>query len=423
MTSTSILSGIPAGCPMHQAGERFQPFEHKGMTDFYASVRPEVPIFYAPSIDCWVVTRREDTLAVLRDHERFSASNATAPIVPWPEEMHQFLRDQHFTNESVQVACDPPRHTRGRNAAMTFLNMKKFQNYEADVRALARSYINEISNSGKDVVDLVESFTYEYPAKVAFLLLGEKQLDARKLKQWADLRIKLIFGTLTHEQQMEAARDLADFWHFASALVEQRKKHPGDDYPSALLAARAGDDSNLTENEVKSLVFGLLLAAHETTTNAAGNLLFELLKRPITWQSIVEDQSLIPNAVEEGLRYATSTIAWRRRAKVDVEIAGVQLPQGSQILLSLTSANRDEKQFADGEIFDIGRSNARSHIAFGNGIHHCLGAPLARMELRILLEELTTAFPKMRLEDEESISFLPTLSFRGPDRLPVRLNG
>ncbi|WP_288487381.1 cytochrome P450 [uncultured Novosphingobium sp.] len=414
-------SDIPAGVPMHDAGERFHPFEHEGMHQLLAEFRQDVPIFYSPLIDYWVVTRRADVISVLRDHERFSAVVATQPVVPWPPELLQYLVDQGFTNESVQVACDPPRHTRIRSHVQGFLNPKKLQSFEAEVRALVQSYVAAIE--GKDTVDLVDAITYELPALIAFLLLGVKDIDPRRIKSWTELRVKLMHGHPTREEQMAAADDLLDFWRFSCDLVEQRKVNPGDDYPSWLLASRGGDDTRLTENEIKSLTFALLLAAHETTSNASANVLLELLRRPEDWQALVEDPSLIPNTVEEGLRYVSSVVAWRRMAKEDFELAGVSLPKGTKLLLSLASASRDEGTYENGDSFDIRRKNARSHVAFGNGIHFCMGAPIARMQIRMMIEELTSAFPNMTLIPDEEIEIAGVLTFRGPTRLPVRLNG
>src|SRR5512139_758515 len=171
---------IPVGCPMHAAGESFHPFEHDGMFELFAEFRQNVPIFYAPQIDYWVVTRRDDVISVLRDHERFSAVVATQPVVPWPPELLQYLADQGFTNESVQVACDPPRHTRVRSHVQGFLNPKKLQSFEAEVRKLVQSYVEDMK--GKDTVDLVDAITYELPARTAFLLLGVKDINARRIK-------------------------------------------------------------------------------------------------------------------------------------------------------------------------------------------------------------------------------------------------
>lgn len=409
------------GCPMKPATERFHPFEHEGMYELLAELRATAPVFYSPQIDYWVVTRREDVIATLRDHERFSAVVATQPVVPWPPELIQYLVDRGFTNESVQVACDPPRHSRIRSHVQGFLNPKKLQSFEASVRELVRGYVQRMK--GKETVDLVDAMTYELPAMTAFLLLGVKDIDPRRIKSWTELRVKLMHGFPTREEQMAAADDLLDFWRFSCDLVEQRKIAPGDDYPSWLLASRAGDDERLTENEIKSLTFALLLAAHETTSNASANIILELLRRPDDWAALIAEPALIPNAVEEGFRYVSSVVAWRRVAKEDFEMAGQSFPAGTKLLLSLASAGRDEANYENGDTFDIRRKNARSHVAFGNGIHFCMGAPIARMQVRMMIEELTTTFPRMTLVENAEIEIAGVLTFRGPASLPVRLNG
>ncbi len=421
MEFEASVAAKAAGCPMHAASARHAPFEHEGMYGFYADIRGEVPIFHSPDIDYWVVTRREDAQEVLSDHERFSAEIATQPLQPWPQEVLDTLRRRNFTNEAVQVACDPPRHSRIRTIASRFLNVRRFSFYEDEIRALVTGYLDAID--GRDEVDLVEALTYELPAQVVFLLLGERHFDPRKIKKWGDQRLNMIWGRPGKAELAEAARDLAEFWDYAVDLVEARKKEPGDDYPSFLLARRDGDDSVLTENEIRSLVFGLLLAGHETTTNGAGNLLLELLRRPDQWQKLVERPELIPNAVEEGLRHASPVIAWRRTARQDVTVAGRAFAAGTRFLVALCSANRDETRFDNGEEFDVERVGCRDHMAFGKGIHSCLGAPLARLELRIVLEELTARFPRMSLVSDQRIAFTRTISFRGPDRLLVRPQG
>ncbi|MCC6007563.1 MAG: cytochrome P450 [Rhodobacteraceae bacterium] len=419
--SDDRLATAVATCPIQSPGREYAAFEHEPMYEFFSRARPVAPIFHSEEIGYWVVTRRDDALNILRDHAHFSAEIATQPVQPWPRKILAYLQDRDFTNEAVQVACDPPRHTRIRQIAARFLNIRQFSLHEDQFRQLVTAYLDRIA--GQSEADLVDAIFYEFPAQVVFLLLGETGFDPRKIKRWGDLRLNMIWGKPTTAELEAGARDLADFWDYTVNLVEARKKDPGDDYPSFLLARRAGDDSILTENEIRSLVFGLLLAGHETTTNAAGNITLELLRHPQQWRRLVADPSLIPNAVEEGLRYASSVVAWRRTAREDVVVAGQALPKGSKILIALASANRDEAHFDGPEAFDVQRGNARDHLSFGNGIHACLGAPLARLELRILVEELTRRFPNMNLLADQPIEWTRTISFRGPDKLWVRLHG
>ena len=202
-------------------------------------------------------------------------------------------------------------------------------------------------------------------------------------------------------------------------LVKQKARSPGDDLPSMMLAARSDGERVLSHEEIANVVFGLLLAGHETTTNMAANAVQSLLENCESWAALVANPSDIRSAVEELIRYRPSVIAWRRKTKVAVEVAGTRIPAGAKLLLYLASGNRDESVFEQGEALDIGRRNARAHLSFGFGAHFCLGAPLARLELAIILEELTRRLPNLRLHERSPPAVIETIVFRGPKKLWV----
>jgi cytochrome P450 len=223
-----------------------------------------------------------------------------------------------------------------------------------------------------------------------------------------------MFGHPSDEQQIELAHGMATFWNYAFEMVDARAVEPRDDFTSDLLLARDGDLPALTRHEVTAVVFGLLLAGHETTTSLLGNAMRRILTDRVAWNEICRDPQLIPNAVEEVLRFDSSVIAWRRKTTQPVEIGGVAIPSSANLLLLIGSANRDPEVFEDPERFDIHRANAREHLAFGYGTHFCLGAPLARLEARIVLEEISARYPSMQLAPDQRLRFLPNVSFRGP---------
>ncbi len=406
-------------CPVAGLGNIYKPYQHDGMYELFRRARVEEPVFYSEELGFWVVTKREDVEPVFRDTKRFSAVVASAAVHPFPDDVLSYMRAAGYTLEPVHVNLDGQPHAHIRAIAARFLNIKRLSSYEDQIRRLARDHIEKIKGAGR--VDIVETLTYELPAQVVFLLLGESNVNTAKIKSWADKRLMTIFGKLGHDELMEASRELVDFWNYAKGIVADRERNPKDDYPSMLLEIRGGDDAVLTRNQVESLVFALLLAGHETTTNALGNLILELLSNRDQWERLVSDPSLIGAAVEEGLRFASSVVTWRRRALEDVEIGGITIPAGSTVLLALGSANRDEAHFVEGETFDITRRNARDHLSFGKGIHMCLGAPLARLEMRVVIEELVKAFPDMRLVRDQRIDWIPTITFRGPVSLEVEL--
>ena len=414
--------GAPAdpARPAARLGAAHRPFDQHGMHALFARARTEAPVFLSPEIGYWVVTRREDVLAVFRDPRRFSAAIALAPVRPLPASVSARLRDGGYRAEATRVSADDPVHGRIRRFAGRLLSAKAFAALEPDIRRLVRETVDRLPTRGR--ADMVADFAYELPARVVFLLIGAPDADVPKIKTWADDRLPFTFGELDETAQLRAADRLLDYWRYCVEMVEDRKRAPRDDYASHLLALRAGDDANMTENEVASLVFGLLLAGHETTSNMTANALQALLSHPGAWEALVADPALIPNAVEECLRWHGSVVCWRRRALEDVEVGGQAIPAGAHLLLALASANRDEGHFPDPETFDIRRPNARDHLSFGHGAHFCLGAPLARLELRIILEELAARRPRLRLaEPPEAAPFIRTLAFRGPTRLQVEI--
>jgi cytochrome P450 len=421
MSDLAKVWDVPkVSCPIGSIGHSYDRFDHTKMHEALAQPRRSEPVFYSPDIDYWVVTRYDDILVILRDPERFSAANANTPITPVPKEALAILQNGGYALEGVQVNCDPPRHTRIRAAASQYLAMKQFMSREQVICRLVIEALERLR--GKNRVDLLKEFTYELPAKVIFLLLGIPDEDAAQVKEWSTNRLLLSFSRPTHQQQVDAAENLLKFWHYCAGLVSKRIDDPQDDYASFLLRLRNGDDSVLTINEINSLAFGLLFAGHETTTSQVTSAIHALLADWKNWEAICADPSLIPNAGEEALRMFGAVVSWRR-TNSDVEISGVHIPAGSNLLISFTSANRDETHFPDPDRFDVRRANARKHLTFGNRIHICLGAPLARLEMKIMLEELSRRYPSMRLAGDGTMPFAPAFAFRAPQSLWVDLGG
>lgn len=398
-------------------GRGYQPFEHNGFYDYILAAQQEEPVFYAPSIGYWVVTRRDDVRAVLADPETFSASATLLPVTPLPDGFGARMVKGGFSFEPTLVNSDGELHQKLRHLATRFMNIKRFQMYEADIRRIVKEHIAAIGDAPQ--VDLVSALTYDVPAKVLALFLGIDDISPRQIKAWADQRLFLTFGALAPEDVDEAGAQMLDYWQYCVRMVEDRIVAPKDDYATALLALRDGDDHVLTLTDIHGLVFGVMLAGHETTTNASGNLIYSLMQNRTQWERLVAEPSLVPDAVEEGLRYASSVVNWRRRVTRDCTLGGVNLPEGALVMISLAGANNDPSWYDAPRQFDLDRPSVRQHLAFGYGKHHCIGAPLARLELRIILEELIAAFPRMTLASGFEPSWIKTATFRGPERLDV----
>jgi cytochrome P450 len=288
---------------------------------------------------------------------------------------------------------------------------------EPFVREFTGRFLKERLSSGR--ADLIPDLAWDLPALVIFRVLGIPDEDVPRVKAGAESRLLLMWGRPTEDEQVRLAQGMAAFWRYAEALVASRAEHPRDDFTSDLLLARDSDLRALNHHEVTQIVYELLTAGHETTTGLISNAMRQLLTHRPAWQEICGDLPLIPNAVEEVLRFDSSVIAWRRKTTQTVEIGGVPVPADANLLLLFGSANRDPAVFEDPQQFDIRRQNAKEHLSLGQGAHLCLGAPLARLEARVVLEELSARFPSLRLVPGQTPRFRPNTTFRGPLALLV----
>lgn len=209
------------------------------------------------------------------------------------------------------------------------------------------------------------------------------------------------------------------YWRYCREFVASRKDKRGDDLTSELLDAHEADPTELTYREVESIIYGLSFAGHEIVSNFMGNTLLCLLPRREDWAAIANDPSLIPNALEEVLRFESPQTSWRRITNIDTTIGDVKIPAGTQVFLSLAAANRQQDLFDSPDTFDIARKNARKHISFGQGIHFCLGARMARLEAAIAIEALAKRLPSLKLVENQTLDYSPNITFRGPRELYV----
>jgi ferredoxin-NADP reductase len=227
------------------------------------------------------------------------------------------------------------------------------------------------------------------------------------------------WGRPRPEEQVEVAHAVGNFWQFAGKVLDKMRQDPsGPGWMQYGIRKQKELPEVVTDSYLHSMMMAGIVAAHETTANATANALKLLLQHPDVWREICDDPALIPNAVEECLRHNGSVAAWRRIATRDTVVGGQPIPAGSKLLIVTSSANHDERHFADADLFDIRRDNASDQLTFGYGSHQCMGKNLARMEMQIFLEELTRRLPHMRLS-EQTFTYVPNTSFRGPEHLWV----
>lgn len=408
-----------AVCPFQSAAKDFRPYYSPELHAAFEVQRRTEPVFWCEEIGYWVLTKHSDVYAVLHDGVRFSSENTTRPVTPMSPEAMAILKEEGYASTASHSTLYGEVHKRTRAVTSQKLNLREFVKLESHIRRLVAEAIERIE--GKDEVDLLAEVNYELPAHVVFKLMGIPDADVPSVKKWAAARSVIDFSPATHEQQLEGARNMAAFWQYCAALVADRQKNPGDDFTSQMLAIRNGDDSVISIPEIITHTFGVAFAGHETTTNQLTNTFRSLLESRSQWEALCADPTLAANTVEEGMRYAGAVIGWRRIALEDVEFRGVKIPKGAPIMLSFASANRDEEVFPEPHRFDIRRANARKQLTFGNGVHFCLGAPLARLEMKIVFEAFARRFPKMRLVQPDTAQHLHTFVFRAPDALRVTL--
>jgi hypothetical protein len=412
-------AAVTPGCPVN---EGFDPLAQQFLADPYAALAglplDETPVFYAPSIGYYVITRYADIEQVFRDPASYSAAVAQAPLVPLVPGAQRILLAGGHQPQPSMVSLDEPAHARLRKPAARAFSVKRINAMIPAIEATTAGLLDAVA--GQAEFDLVAALAFPLPANIVFSLMGVPERDYPQLKQWCGYRAALSWGRPAPEDQVDIAASIAAYRRYLRDLVDAKALESGDDLTSDLLAIHGEDPGRLTLDEISSILFSLSFAGHETTTGLIGNTVRRLLEEPQRWASVAEHPELIPAAVEETLRYDPSVPVWRRVTTRPVTLGGVDIPEGARLFLWLAASGRDPSVFPEPDRFDPGRGNAGQHLAFGLGLHYCLGANLGKLETRLALEELARRYPRLRLAPGQRFTFHPNISFRGPQALLVR---
>jgi cytochrome P450 len=412
-------AGAAPGCPVD---ESFDPLSPEFLADPYDIMarlpRDHRPVFFAPSIGYYVVTGYDAVEHVFRDPATYSAAVAQAPLAPIIPEAQQILLAGGHKPQPSMVSLDEPEHARLRKPAARAFSMKRVTAMIPTIEATAASLLDAVRDA--EEFDLVAALAFPLPANIVFSLMGVPPEDFGQLKQWCGYRAALGWGRPPPQDQVEIATSMAAYRKYLRDLVDAKTRNPGDDLASDLIAIHREAPERLTLGEIASILFSLSFAGHETTTGLIGNTVRRLLEQPGRWAEINKHPDLIPGAVEESLRYDPSVPAWRRVTTRPASLAGVDLPAGARLFLWLAAAGRDEAAFDRPGEFDPRRPDAERHLAFGKGLHYCLGANLGKLEAQIALTELARRYPRLHLAPDQRLTFHPNISFRGPQVLRVR---
>lgn len=381
-------------------------------------MRDQEPVFYSERLGYWVVCRYEDVKQVFRDNGTFSASIALERMTPAPPEVGPILEKYNYAMHRTLVNEEEPLHMERRRVLQETFLPENLVQFEPMVRRLTREYMDRFIDKGE--VDLVEEMLWEIPLTVALHFLGVPEEDMDRLREYSIAHTVNVWGRPDPKQQIAVADTIGKFWHFCGLTLNKMRGDPsGPGWMKLAIRRQQENPELISDSFLHSNLMAGIVAAHETTSNATANAFRVLLQNRSAWDDICADPSLIPNAAEECLRHSGSVVAWRRAATRDTEIGGVSVPKGAKLLIVSASANHDERHFTNADELDIFRENTTDHLTFGYGSHQCLGKNLGRMQMRIYLEEFTRRLPHMELVADQEWSYLPSVSFRGPEHLRV----
>ena len=356
---------------------------------FFERVRNEAPVHQTP-LGFWLVSRYDDVMAVVRDTERFSSNMRNSFTAPAPSDELRAIQAEAYPSVNTLLTNDPPSHTQFRALVNKAFTPKRVAQLEGEIRQIANDLIDRWVDGGH--VELVSEFAVGLPLTVIADALGVDRADMPAFKRWSDDSVAPLSGLLSPERQLECARSRVEMQRYMAERCRERETDPRDDLLSDLVQARFDSGERAGEQlsmpELLNVIEQLLVAGNETTTKLIAAGMLALLEHPAQMAAVLADRSLIPNLVEEALRYESPVQMLPRVAKVDVEVGGVAVPAGSILMMMYGCANRDDAKYPGAAAFDITRDNARTHLAFGQGPHFCPGAALARSEARIAFELL-----------------------------------
>jgi cytochrome P450 len=380
----------------------------------YRTLRERAPVHHIPGTDRYVVSRYEDVVHVTRHPELFS--NKKLWLAGADPELAAIAATQRHPMTQSLVDNDPPGHTVYREIAFRAFAPARLRALEPRIGELIDALIDGFAGRGE--TELVSELCDPLPMRVICELLGLPQTMAPEFKRWSDDYLALAGRLISRERAIECQHSVVELNDYLADAIEARRARPEADVVSELAAAETPDGRVLDVSVLTSIARNLLTAGDETTSFLLANTVLLLLEHPDELRAATADPSRIPRLLEEALRVESPTQWLWRQVVADVELHGVTIPAGSWVHVVWASANRDPDVFDRPDEFAPERPNARRHLAFGNGIHFCLGAPLARLEGRVALERLLSRLRNLRLAGP--VERLESANYRAVRRLPLR---
>jgi len=323
---------------------------------------------------------------------------------------------QGWPQVDTLLTADPPTHTRFRKLVNLAFSMKRVAAIEEDMRGVVAGLIDKMAEKGE--ADFVRDFGIPLPVAMIASQIGMTEGDLDKVKRWSDAFVDRLGRMIPKERELECARDVVEFQHFVKAKIDERRANRTEDLLSDLVYAEVDGERPLEDAEILSIMQQLMVAGNETTTSALAGGLLQLIENPDQMAKAVAaadegNERAIINLVEEVLRTESPTAGMWRMVLKDAKLGGVKIPKGAMVQLRYAAANRDPAKYPDPDRFDIERANARSHLAFGKGIHMCVGNMLSRKEMAVAYTELLTRLTDFAVADGHAPSWPPNMLLRG----------
>jgi cytochrome P450 len=372
------------------------PFSYEFHEDPYPTyrwLRDHAPLYRNDALNFWALSRYRDVLAASLDWESYSSAEGTTL---------ERIDPQLFETRPMIIFLDPPRHDRLRKLVSRAFTPRRVAELEPFIRATVTRLLGAVAREGGG--DFVRDVSMPLPMEVIFTLLGVPESDRRQVREWMDVSLERDHGTpAIPERAMIGMASMMQYW---IGFVEALRKAPKDDLMGALIHAEVEDDggtpTRLTDGEIIGFLNLLGSAGNETVTKLLANACVLFARHRDEYAKVLANPAVIPDAVEEVLRFTSPSQYQGRMTMRDVEWHGETVPKGSRILLLTAAANRDEREFPEADRFDVGR-RPEQHLALGHGVHFCLGASLARLESRVALEEFSRRFPRYDVDEGKCV--------------------